>query len=232
MQYKQIFFDLDHTLWDFEANSAETLRDLYVTFSLARKGIPDFNYFYKTYSIHNDRLWERFRNGYINREDLRWKRIWHTLLEFKIGDMQLVQDFSKEYLQILPTKTHLFPDTIEVLEYLKGKKYPIHLITNGFEETQHLKLRHSGIADYFTHVITSESANCLKPNAAIFEYAMKKSGCQPSEAIMVGDALEVDILGAHNAGIHQVYFNPARPATEAFRPTFSIQNLGELKKIL
>lgn len=232
MQYKQIFFDLDHTLWDFETNSAETLQDLYKSFGLEKMGVSDFTNFYKTYSIHNERLWERFRNGYINREDLRWKRVWHTLLDFKIGDMQLVQDFSKQYLQILPTKTNLFPDTLEVLDYLKDKKYPVHLITNGFEETQHLKLQHSGINGYFTQVITSESANSLKPHPAIFEYALRQTSCSPSDAIMIGDALEVDILGARNAGIHQVYFNPAKPATEAIRPTYSIQNLAELKQIL
>lgn len=232
MPYKQIFFDLDHTLWDFEANSEETLQDLYETFGLRKRGVADFAGFYKIYSAHNDRLWERFRNGYITREDLRWKRMWHTLLDFKIWDQQLVQDFSKQYLQILPTKTRLFPDTIEVLEYLKEKGYPVHLITNGFEETQHLKLRHSGITDYFTCVVTSESAGCLKPHAGIFEYALQQTGCLPSEALMIGDTLEVDILGARDAGIHQVYFNPARPANGGIRPTYSIKRLAELKGIL
>lgn len=232
MPYKHIFFDLDHTLWDFEANSAETLQDLYEAFALSERGIPDFTSFHQTYASHNERLWERYRNGYISREDLRWKRMWHTLLDFKIGDQQLVQDFSNQYLQILPTKTHLFPDTIEILEYLKEKKYPIHLITNGFEETQHRKMHHSGISQYFTCIITSEGAGSLKPQPRIFEYALQQSNCLPADALMVGDALEVDILGAHNAGIHQVYFNPAKPATGEFQPTYSIQRLAELKHIL
>lgn len=232
MPYKQIFFDLDHTLWDFETNSAETLHDLYNEFALHEKGIPDFGSFHRTYAAHNDKLWERFRNGFISREDLRWKRMWHTLLDFKIGDQQLVQDFSKQYLQILPTKTHLFPDTVEVLQYLKEKQYPVHLITNGFEETQHLKLQHSGIKDYFTCIITSESAGSLKPHAGIFEYAMQQTACKPDEALMIGDTLEVDILGAKNAGIHQIYFNPAKPATEAIQPTYSIQSLAEIMQII
>lgn len=232
MPYKQIFFDLDHTLWDFEANSQETLQDLYEHYGLKERGVPDFPAFYTVYAAHNEKLWERFRNGYVTREELRWKRMWHTLLDFKIGDQQLVRDFSERYLEILPTKTHLFPDTLEVLDYLKGKAYPIHLITNGFEETQHSKLRHSGITDYFTCIVTSESAGSLKPHAGIFEFALNKTNCLPTEALMIGDALEVDIKGAHQAGIHQVYFNPFGLQTGTFQPTYNIGKLAELKDIL
>lgn len=232
MSYEQIFFDLDHTLWDFESNSRDTLRDLYALFALQDKGVTDFDAFFEAYSGHNDRLWERFRNGYITREDLRWKRMWHTLLDFRIGDQQLAKDFGRHYLQLLPTKTRLFPDTLEVLDYIAGKNYPIHLITNGFEETQRLKLRHSGITDYFTCIITSEGAGSLKPHAEIFEYALRQTNCRPARALMIGDNLEVDILGAHNAGIHQVYFNPGRPVTGAIRPTYSIQKLADLRALL
>jgi putative hydrolase of the HAD superfamily len=231
MPYKHIFFDLDHTLWDFESNSKETLQDIFIEFSLQGKGVPDFAAFHQAYVIHNDRMWERFRKGYINREDLRWKRVWHTLLDFKIGDQQLVQDISSRYIDILPTKTHLFSDAIEILDYLKLKNYPIHLITNGFEETQRLKLSHSGIGHYFTFIITSESAGSLKPNRAIFEYALQKAGCTAPDALMIGDTLDVDILGAKNAGMDQAYFNPAKPADE-IKPTYSIRTLAELKTIL
>ncbi len=234
MPYRHLFFDLDHTLWDFETNSQETLQDLYLEFTLADKGVPDFQRFHQTYSVHNERLWERFRRGFISREDLRWKRLWYTLLEFKIGDRQLVYNLSDRYLELLPTKAHLFPGTLEVLDYLRGKGYPMHLITNGFEETQHLKLRHSGIADYFSHVVTSESAGCLKPQRAIFDYALQRSGCTAEEALMVGDALEIDILGARNAGMDQVYFNPAKPVRPGHRiqPTYSIGSLAELMSLL
>jgi putative hydrolase of the HAD superfamily len=231
MRYKHIFFDLDHTLWDFEANSEETLRDVFQEYDLPGRGIPDFPAFHQTYAAHNDRMWERFRNGFISREELRWKRVWHTLLDFKVHDQQLVQDISKRYLEILPTKTHLFPDTVEVLEYLKGRAYPMHLITNGFERTQHLKITHSGIRPYFDRIVTSESAGSLKPHPAIFTFALKETGCLPEDALMIGDTLEVDILGAQNAGMNQVYFNPAKPA-QGIQPTYSIRSLSELKEIL
>lgn len=231
IMYKHIFFDLDHTLWDFETNSQETLAEIFEEFSLKTEGVPDFSNFHETYSIHNDRFWERFRKGYISREDLRWKRMWHTLLDFNISNTKLAIAISIRYLEILPTKKHLFPDSIEILDYLKAKNYPIHLITNGFEQTQRLKMEHSGITNYFGHVVTSESACCLKPGRAIFDFALQKAQCLPAEGLMIGDTLEVDIVGARNAGMDQAYYNPAKPANGQ-KPTYIINSLSELKEIL
>jgi putative hydrolase of the HAD superfamily len=231
-RYEQIFFDLDHTLWDFETNSRETLQDLYGELSLADRGIPSFEEFHKVYNHHNTVFWDRFRKGYINREELRWKRMWRTLVDFRVMDEALSRQMSEKYLEILPTKKNLFHDTMDVLEYLSERKYPMHLITNGFEKTQHAKLRHSGIGHFFTHVITSEAAGIMKPHAAIFEYAMEKAGTRPDHCIMIGDTLDADILGANNAGIDTVYFNPAVPADGDILPTYVISTLGELKKLL
>ncbi|TAM99682.1 MAG: noncanonical pyrimidine nucleotidase, YjjG family [Chitinophagaceae bacterium] len=231
MPYKQIFFDLDHTLWDFETNSKETLEDMFYEFGLHEKGIPDFTTFHQTYIIHNTKMWERFRKGYINRDELRWKRMWLTLLDYKIANDQLVEDISRRYLEALPTKTNLFPDTIEVLDYLTEKKYPLHLITNGFEKTQQQKITHSHIDHYFTYMITSEAAGSLKPNRGIFDYALQKAACRAKDALMIGDALDVDILGAQNAGIDQAYYAPEKPS-DGIQPTFYISSLSELKRIL
>jgi putative hydrolase of the HAD superfamily len=118
-----------------------------------------------------------------------------------------------------------------VLDYLKGKNYPIHLITNGFEQTQYLKMKHSGIKDYFIHIVTSESTGCLKPGRDIFDFALQKAQCRAAEALMIGDTLEVDIEGALNAGIDQVYYNPAKPAKH-IKPTYVINSLSELRSIL
>lgn len=231
MPYKHIFFDLDHTLWDFDANSRDTLEDLYTEFSLRDRGVPDFPSFHERYADHNERMWDRFRKGYITREDLRWKRMWHTFIEFKIGDERLIHAFSDRYLEVLPTKRRLFDDTAGLLDYLRERGYPMHLITNGFERTQHLKLQHSGIGGYFTHVVTSETAGSLKPRREIFDYALRSAGCAPGDALMVGDALEVDILGARNAGMDQAYFNPRVPARDIV-PTYTLATLSDLKKIL
>jgi putative hydrolase of the HAD superfamily len=231
MRYKHIFFDLDHTLWDFESNAVSTLRELYTEHGLEKIGIPSFEQFYSSYSVINNKLWDRFRKGFINRNDLRTKRFTMTFLEFKVCDDKLCDNMGKRFLEVLPTKTALFPHAVEVLEYLQAKKYPIHLITNGFEETQRLKMKHSGIHDYFTHIVTSESAGSLKPHRDIFDYAMKLSSTTASESIMIGDTLDVDILGAQEAGMDQVYFAPGQ-TEEGVKPTYTIRSLHELKDIL
>ncbi|RBL93416.1 YjjG family noncanonical pyrimidine nucleotidase [Chitinophaga flava] len=231
MKYKHLFFDLDHTLWDFETNERETLLELYNNHNLANREVPTFEAFHASYQGHNERLWERFRKGFINRNELRDKRFRLTLLDFKIGDEKLCQSLALQFLDILPNKKVLFPETIETLDYLVAKNYPMHMITNGFEETQLRKMKNSGIEHYFTHIITSEVAGSLKPYPAIFEYAIAQAGTTAAESIMVGDAMELDIKGAHGVGMDQVYFNPAKPPVD-FTPTYTIGHLKELREIL
>jgi putative hydrolase of the HAD superfamily len=173
MKYKHLFFDLDHTLWDFEANSRQTLEELYHNLQLKEKGISDFDLFHKNYLLHNDKLWDRYRSGYIKVDELRWKRMWLTLLDFKIADEPLSREMGVLFLDLLPTRKILFPHTIEILDYLSDNQYRLHLITNGFEKTQHGKLKSSGLDKYFAEVITSEASNSLKPHKEIFEYAQK-----------------------------------------------------------
>lgn len=230
MKYKHLFFDLDHTLWDFEANSRLTLAEMYQNMQLEKRGINDFDLFHKNYLAHNDKLWERYRKGFIKVDELRWKRFWLTLLDFKIGDEQLAREMAIHFLDLLPTRTLLFPQAIEVLDYLVEKKYELHLITNGFEKTQHSKLRHSGIDKYFVEVITSEGSNSLKPHKEIFDFAMEKARADPRHSIMIGDDPEVDIKGAMNAGIDQVFVNHVEKIID-FTPTYEVKSLGELKEI-
>ncbi len=230
-QYKHLFFDLDHTLWDFERNSELTLERLYNEYNLGQYNIPGLAEFVAAYNLHNDVLWERFRKGYIKREELRWKRFWLTLLDFKIADTALAHELSIAYLEILPTQTALMPHAKELLEHCHSKGcYTMHMITNGFEATQRLKLQFSGIASYFTHIITSEKSNSMKPHADIFEYALKAAGASPEESIMIGDALEIDILGAINAGWDQVYYNPAK-APHTRKPTYEVHQLADLIQV-
>jgi putative hydrolase of the HAD superfamily len=230
MQYKHLFFDLDHTLWDFEANSRQTLEELYHSLGLAERGVRDFDEFHRRYSVHNNKLWERYRNGWIKVDELRWKRMWLTLLDFSIGDEPLARKMDVLFLEALPTRRLLFPYTIEILRYLKEKGYQLHLITNGFEETQRSKLLYAGLSDFFTQVITSEGSNSLKPHKEIFEYAFRVTGATPDESIMLGDSIEVDIQGAINAGIDQVYVNHLRQEP-SLRPTYTVHSLKELENI-
>ena len=156
--------------------------------------------------------------------------MWLTLLDFKIGDEKLAREMDVRFLDALPTRKLLFPDTVEVLNYLRDKGYRMHLITNGFEKTQHSKLKHSGLAGYFNEVITSEGCNSLKPHKEIFDYALLKAGADRAESIMLGDNVEADIQGAMNAGIDQVYVNHLGLDPDV-RPTYTVRSLLELKEI-
>lgn len=231
MKYKHLFFDLDHTLWDFDSNARATLEQLHIDLDLVSKGVHDFELFHKNYLQHNEKLWARYRHGYIKQEELRLKRMWLTLLDFRIADEALAKQLNELFLQLLPARTILFPDTKEVLQYLKTKGYGLHLITNGFEETQHSKLKYSGLAPFFQHVITSESSNSLKPQREIFDYALRKAGAQASDSIMIGDSLEVDIAGAMNAGMDQVHVNYNDARDPGIQPTYSVKTLKELEAI-
>jgi HAD superfamily (subfamily IA) hydrolase, TIGR02254 len=229
--YTTLFFDIDHTLWDFETNSVNTLRILYDEFCLTEKGIADFDDFNAVYHFINDQLWDRFRKGYISRQDLRWRRMWKALLHYKISDEPLAKEMSERYLEILPTQNTLFPHAKETLEYCQQKGYAMHLITNGFEKTQQQKLALSGIDIFFDKMITSEMAMTMKPQKEIFEYALSATQANSNESLMIGDALEIDVLGAKTIGMHQVFFNPKKIEHQD-SPTYEIHCLSELTSIV
>lgn len=235
MKYKHLFFDLDHTLWDFEANSKQTLSELYDSFQLLEHGVDNFELFHQNYLVHNDKLWERYRKGFIKVDELRWKRMWLTMLDFKIANEPLAKEMGHRFLELLPTRNLLFPHTKEILDYLSEKNYKLHLITNGFEKTQHSKLKNAGLSDYFIEVITSEGSNSLKPHKEIFDFALEKTGATPEESIMIGDTIDVDILGAVNAGIDQIHVNhlTKEPVEikDGLLPTYTVYHLKELETI-
>ena len=231
MKYKHLFFDLDHTLWDFELNAKESLKDLYELNDLKSRGIDDFEQFFKWYSYHNERLWDRYTKGFIKQDELRWKRMWLALLDYKIADETLSKKMSVEFLERLPTKKNLFHYTIEILDYLKAKGYVMHLVTNGFEAVQHNKIRNSNLQQYFAEVITSEASNALKPNKEIFDFALQRANAIPEESIMIGDNLDADIQGGINAGLDTVFVNHLNVVPH-IHATYVIHHLKELENIL
>lgn len=231
MPYKHLFFDLDHTLWDFETNSKDTIEQIFTTHQLADRGIANFEVFFERYSYHNDRLWDRYSKGFIKQEELRWKRMWLSLLDFKIADEVLAREMGIQFLDLLPTRNKLFPYTVEILQYLQAKDYQMHLITNGFEKVQYHKIKNSGIEGFFKEVITSEGSNSLKPHKEIFDYALAKADAALKESVMIGDNIEADIKGAMNAGIDTIFVNHI-DATPDVTPTYTIYHLKELEHIL
>lgn len=229
-KYKHLFFDLDKTIWDFDTNSAETLSDVFNLLNLKQFGIHDFDKFVRNYEIHNDQLWALYREEKIEKEKLKWFRFEKTFNEFNVSNPELAFNFGKTYLEILPSKKTLFPHSIEVLEYLYVK-YDLHLLTNGFDEVQFRKIENSNIAKYFTSVTTSDEAGAKKPDEIIFNYALEKAEATANESLMIGDDLEVDIIGAMNSGMDQVFFNHKNLRHNEL-PTFEINSLMDLFKIL
>lgn len=198
-----VFFDLDHTLWDFERNSALTFDKIFFESAVA----IDMDDFLKAYIPINLKFWKLYREGRIGQDELRFKRLKTTFdsLGYPVAD-PLIHYLSNEYIAHLSSYTHLFPYTIEILNYL-APNYKLHIVTNGFQEIQDKKLRNSGIDRYFSQVINSEMAGTKKPDPLIFQLALSKANTVPEKSIMIGDSIEADILGAKAVGLHVLHFN-------------------------
>ncbi len=229
-KYQHVFFDLDHTLWDTDKNSAESLNEIYVELNLIEKGIDSVEDFLVCYRSHNERLWGLWAENKIGPEALRTSRFVHTLEDFEIHDTELAEQMATLFLTRTPYKKHILPGAIEVLNYLKGK-YSLSIITNGFRESQVIKLRESGMHTFFERMIISEEVGYNKPDPAIFRHAMQAEKLTSKHCLMIGDSFEADITGAHAAGIDQVHLNPKSVAV-AFKPTYTINSLHELISIL
>jgi putative hydrolase of the HAD superfamily len=230
MLYQHIFFDLDHTLWDLEANTRESFTELFEKYNLPARGIDSVDGFLKEYFIINNKIWSDYGKGLIDKDTMRYKRFYDAFALFDINDKTFAESFANDYSRITPYKTNLFPHAKEVLDYLQDK-YTLHIITNGFAEVQFIKMNESGITDYFTHIITSEAAGFKKPDVRIFEYALKTANADIEKSLMIGDNLDADIIGAREAGIHQLYFNP-KGDVHSEEITFEIKSLGELLELL
>lgn len=223
---KAIFFDLDHTLWDFEKNSALAFETLLPKYNIAIKPAD----FLEIYVPANARYWKLYRDGEITQQQLRYGRLKDVFvaLDYAIDD-ELLAVISDEYVRLLPTNNHLFDGAVEVLEYLKTK-YSLHIITNGFHEVQDLKMKSANIHHYFETITNSENAGFKKPHPAIFEYALTAANAQKCDSIMIGDCIEADVQGALNCGLDAIYFNEHR--LEAHPSITQVNHLLELKKLL
>jgi putative hydrolase of the HAD superfamily len=224
---KHIFFDLDHTLWDFERNSKEALNDIFDEKNLQQKGVPTFEDFFTTYKKLNAHYWELYRIGELPKEILRTIRFEKTLEAFGINDFNLSEKIGEDYVRISPQKTHLFPHSLEVLEHLKNQQMELHIITNGFSEVQFIKLEKSGLMPFFSEVITSENAGVKKPDPQIFHYSMSLAKTIAQESLMIGDEPEIDVKGALDVGMKALVFNPKQDKQHDYD---EITCLSDLKK--
>jgi putative hydrolase of the HAD superfamily len=224
--YKHIFFDLDHTLWDFTSNSRKTLKGIFDEFRLKEKGISSFDVFVEKYETINEGLWTKYRAGTIDKSTLRNGRFPAVFRHWEIHDQVLANDINERYLTEGPKQPGLMPNAIETLEYLQTR-YEVHLITNGFKEVQSTKLNASGLQGYFKTITTSEEVGVLKPNPKVFHHALGLALAQPDHSIYVGDHFDSDVIGSKNAGIDQVFFNP-HDLDHPKVATFEIKDLGEM----
>jgi YjjG family noncanonical pyrimidine nucleotidase len=229
-QYTCIFFDLDHTLWDYETNSKETLQELFAAYSLTEKGVTDFESFHREFRRVNAELWVLYDAGKIGSEVIRAERFKQILEVFKAFNEKLCTEISHEYLYTCPKKGNLMPNAISTLDYLSDK-YKMSIITNGFEEIQNLKLTAGKLHKYFDHIVTSQHAGFKKPSREIFDYTLTKNSIVSNQAVMVGDNLVTDIGGARQASIDSVFFNHEQIKHDS-EIHVEINNLNELCELL
>lgn len=221
-----IFFDLDHTLWDFDKNSALTFQRIFEE----QKISLSLDSFLEIYIPINLDYWKLYREEKITKEELRYQRLKNSFdkLDFNVKD-ELIHVISEDYIKYLPYNNHLLEGAIELLEYLSSK-YKLHIITNGFEEVQNIKLEKSNIAHFFNVVVTSESVGVKKPNPRVFEFALREANTIAEEAVMIGDSLEADIYGALSLGINPIYLSEKdENNTDKFR---TVKSLLDIKQYL
>jgi len=229
--YKHLFFDLDHTLWDHNTNSKLALDEVYQHFDLHTYGIPSSVQFYTIFNKINHQLWDLYEQGKIGQPELRHQRFRMIFSELGCFDYSLCDEVSDKYINISVRKPNLLPNAKVVLEYL-FPKYPLHIITNGFMEVQDIKMTSGGIKHYFKEIVTFQNSGYKKPEAGIFEYALDLVRAKPSECIMIGDSFQSDIVGANQAGIDTVFFNPDGRVQElTLKPKHEVKDLIELKGI-
>lgn len=228
--YSAILFDLDHTLWDYETNSKQTIYEIYSDFDLSTRLNAPFDPFHDTFQEINMDLWSRYDKGLIPREVIRKDRFATILARFGKEDKLLSEQLSDAYVERSPKKGNLITDAIMILDYLHPK-YPLFVVTNGFEEVQYTKVKSAGIEHYFREIVISDRVGHKKPSREIFDYVANQHNLQHHSLLMIGDNLLTDIAGARNAGIDSVLFNPHKnPHND--QVTYEIGTLKELKEII
>ncbi|WP_294632805.1 YjjG family noncanonical pyrimidine nucleotidase [uncultured Bacteroides sp.] len=230
MRYKNLFFDLDDTLWAFSDNARDTFEEMYHKYGYDRY-FRSFQHFYELYERRNTELWKEYADGKVTKDELNRQRFLYPLEAVGEGNAALAKDFSVSFFAVIPTKSKLMPHAREVLEYL-APKYNLYILSNGFQELQCRKMRSAGIDGYFKKVVLSDDIGVLKPWPEIFHFAMSATGSELRDSLMIGDSWDNDIAGAEGVGMHQVYYNVAGRTSFPFTPTFHITDLRELMQIL
>ena len=230
MKYKNLFFDLDDTIWAFSQNARDTFEEVYQKYSFDRY-FDSFNHYYTLYQQRNTELWIEYGEGKITKDELNRQRFFYPLQAVGVEDEALAEQFSKDFFAIIPTKSTLMPHAKEVLEYL-APKYNLYILSNGFQELQCHKMRSAGIDRFFKKIVLSDDIGILKPWPEIFHFALSATQSEVHDSLMIGDSWENDVAGAKGVGMHQVFYNVTGKEELPFQPTYHISNLKELMQIL
>ncbi len=230
MPYKNLFFDLDDTLWAFSANARDTYEEMYRKYDYDRF-FDSFEHYYSLYQRRNLELWAEYADGKVTKEELNRQRYLYPLEAVGAGDSALAEAYEKDALATIPTKSKLMPHAREVLEYLSAK-YNLYILSNGFKELQFHKMRSSNIDKYFRKVVLSDDIGILKPWPEIFHFALSATQSELNDSLMIGDSWENDIAGAAGVGMHQVFYNLSGRTDLPFTPTYQITDLKELLDLL
>jgi putative hydrolase of the HAD superfamily len=229
-EYRNLFIDLDDTLYDFSAASREAFKETYEQLHYERY-FDSFEHYMEIYTPYNLEMWRLYCEGKITKEELNRRRYSYPLEAVGVNDQKLAAEFCREALGRIPTKGNLVSGATELLEYLRPK-YRMFILSNGFKELQSRKMHTAGIDIYFDALILSEDIGVNKPNRELFDYALQKTGSHLEESIMIGDMFETDITGAANIGMQQIYFNPKGKKGHPFTPTYEVNDLLQIKEIL
>lgn len=228
--YKNLFFDLDDTLWAFSENARDTFEEMYQKYDYSRF-FQSFDHYYELYQRRNLELWAEYGKGQITKDELNRQRFSYPLEAMGAGDAELAKAFSDDFFSVIPTKSKLMPHVKEVLEYLSAN-YNLYILSNGFQELQCRKMRSSGIDHFFNKVVLSDDIGILKPWPEIFHFALSATQSELRDSVMIGDSWDNDITGARGVGMHQIYYNVSGRTEFPFQPTYRITNLKELMQIL
>tara|TARA_R110002124_G_scaffold82664_7_gene216853 strand:- start:19523 stop:20218 length:696 start_codon:yes stop_codon:yes gene_type:complete len=229
-KYKHLFFDLDHTLWDYDSNVRDSLSELFIDFDLGSLGNPDFELFFDAFQITNHVLWEQFNKGVVDKDELRAMRFKEVFTRAKLSVSKIPKELEEEFILRTSSKPKVMDHAFETLAYLKSR-YELHIITNGFNQSQYNKLKSSKLDSYFDLIVTSENSGFRKPDKRIFDHAMLQLKTEAINCLMIGDNPLSDIQGAQNAEIDQVFYNPLKTESK-ISPTYTINHLSELTTIL
>lgn len=226
---RHLFFDLDHTLWDYNRNARETLWELYYEFNLMHYGIAPFEDFLRAFLWANGQVWNAFEESNLNQFQLRHKRLELVFEQFQLP-FTPIEGFNEAYYQRCCHKVHLVDGAIPLLQALVPH-FSMHVITNGFDDTQFHKLEKPGLAPFFKTVTTSEKAGRKKPDPAFFQFALQQAGAKKEESMVIGDGWRTDVAGALALDLPVIWFN-SEGEEKSHPGVKEIRHLSELYAIL